>query len=104
MASDDPVVAVPMACLAEGACHRSAKIETPGANINKWIISRQATFGKLTTRVENLYICIYNIRVGKHQKITLNTYESPDIHRYLNGQRRKTSVAEKHRCDHTQTD
>ena len=58
MASDDPVVAVPMACLAEGACHRSAKIETPRANINKWIIPRQVTFGKLTTCVENLYICI----------------------------------------------
>lgn len=37
MASEEPVVAVPIADLADGACHRSARIDTPvmsGQNLN----------------------------------------------------------------------
>lgn len=35
IASEDPVVAVPMACLADGACHKSARIETPLNDISE---------------------------------------------------------------------
>ena len=33
MASDEPVVAVPIACLADGACHISARMEMPCRSI-----------------------------------------------------------------------